>query len=116
MKGDLRAVTLGEGRRRAPCLPAELLSCFAAFPLEYPGHGHPGLLFAKRSPGDSEGPAETWIEASLAPHLVSYPERAHSANSLTHKHTHTQTHTHYVRPGTDGGGVLGIPSVLLVCM
>jgi len=95
----VREVALGQCRRRAPCLPAELLSCFAAFPLEYAGHGHPGLLFAKRSPGDSEGPAETWIEASLSCTTSSFLPRTRSCP-----------------PGTDGGGALGIPSVLLVCM
>jgi len=58
----LQLQALGATRHRAPCLPADLLACFAALPIEYPGHGHAGLLYSSRH--QPAAPAETWIEAS----------------------------------------------------
>lgn len=70
-------MTLGETRRFAPCLPNELLSYFASLPIEYPGNGHPGVLFYRKDGEvmeEREGMVEMWIEASVStPHPILRP-------------------------------------------
>ena len=55
-------LALGEERRRAPCLPPHIFASLLALPIEHDRHGHPGLLYARRS-GSAE--LESWIEARM---------------------------------------------------
>jgi hypothetical protein len=69
MSGKANVKTLGETRCFTPCLPNELLSYLASLPIEYPGHGHPGVLFYRKDEqvmNEQAGPVEMWIEASVA--------------------------------------------------
>jgi len=71
------APTLGDERRQAPRLLPGVLASLLALPLEHPDHGHPGLLFGRRSGGDGVEP-ETWLEVRAAENCAGQPLFCHA--------------------------------------